>query len=450
MQVANVPALIPFPDSRVGREASFLAMGGEPPIVPGVNLGGSIGSPLAGIILLAHIDPAELSTVLEDAPDPAVPIADFGNNDALRRDFVGSSFDAASAHEIEHSFAPIWRRLAQFPFKAEREGRSELTTLRLAYSRDTAIEAHFAPNSHRLVEYPLLGTAAGERRQLEMLAGLDLLRRRHFTRTHACAKCESARLHAYEACPGCAGADLREETLVHHYRCGCQEIESRFTQGELLVCPKCHRELRHFGVDYGKPGKTTVCAACGATNSEPFVQFACLDCSSVTSADEAATMDWYHYHLTDDGIRALQQGRLPQFDITPLLESPTHAHSPREFRLLATHELKVAARFNRPFTVARFTVLNLEALMRQRGPVATDASFRRVTDAVVAALRTSDFVGVGTKHSTTIGFPGTSAKEFDAIESRIRRTIDANATSHIELGVEVAEGDAIVEMLAKS
>jgi hypothetical protein len=33
---------------------------------------------------------------------------------------------------------------------------------------------------------------------------------------------------------------------------------------------------------------------------------------------------------------------------------------------------------------------------------------------------------------------------------RIRRTIDESKTSHVELGVEVAEGDAIIEMLAKS
>jgi len=452
MQVANVPAPIRLarPDPQRGREASFLVLGGELPSVPGMNLSGTVGSPIAGIILLSRIDAAELDGALEDALDPAVPIADFGNNESHRRDFVGSSLGPASAREIEQSFAPIWRRLDQFPFKAEQGGRAELTTLRLAYSRDTAINAILAPNSRRLVDYPLLGMAAGARLQLEMLADLDLLHRRHFTRTHACGKCESARLHVYEACPGCGGSNLREETLVHHYRCGCQEIESGFLQGELLVCPKCNRELHHFGVDYGKPGKVTVCAACGATNSEPFVQFACLDCASVTSADEATTTDWYHYDLTDDGVRALRQGRLPQFDIAPLLESPTHAYSPREFRLLATHELKVATLFKRPFTVARFTVLNLEALLRQHGPIATEASFRRVVDAVVAALRPTDFVGIGAKYSTTIGFPDTSAKEFGAIESKIRRAVDANAASHVELAVEVAEGDAIVEMLAKS
>ena len=426
-----------------------MTLGGERPTVQGVNLRGSVGSPSAGIILLARIQPSELSSALDQAPDPAIPIADFGNNNVVRRDFVGSNFDRESIHEIERTFAPIWRRLAEFPFKAAREGRAELTTLRLAYSRDSAITAVLDPNSRRVVEYPLLGAIAGERRQLETLAGLDLLHRRHFTRTHACAKCESARLNVYEACPACGGADLREETLVHHYRCGCQEVESHFAQSHLLVCPKCHRSLHHLGVDYGKPGKVVVCATCGATNSEPIVHLACLDCSAVTPADDAVATDWYHYDLTDEGIRTLQQGRLPQFDITPLLESQTHAYSPHDFRLLAMHELKVAERFNRPFSVARFTVLNLESLVREHGPVAADIGFRRAVDAVVVALRACDFVSAGAMQSTVIGFPGTAAKDVDVIVTRIRNTVDATVTSQVELGVEVAEGDAIIDLLAE-
>jgi hypothetical protein len=36
-----------------------------------------------------------------------------------------------------------------------------------------------------------------------LLAHLDLLRRRHFNRTHQCGKCASERLNTYEACPQC-------------------------------------------------------------------------------------------------------------------------------------------------------------------------------------------------------------------------------------------------------
>ena len=447
MPPLNAPAVIPLPHLRAD---VFLTLGGDRPVIQGLNLRGTIGSPCAGIILLGRVEPAELAAALGRAPDPALPIADFGNNEMLRHDFAGPNLDQADIHEMEQAFAPIWQRLAEFPFKAERESRAELTILRLAYSRDTAITAAFDPSSRSLVNYPLLGTLVGARRNLETLTHLDLLRRRHFTRTHACAMCESARLNVYEACPGCGGSDVREEALLHHYRCGCQEVESHFKQGQLLVCPKCNRLLNHFGVDYGKPGTAVICGTCGATNSEPLVHFACLDCCSVTPADDAKATDWYHYDLTDEGARALRQGQLPQFDLTPLLEGRTHAYSPRDFRLLVTHELKVAARFNRPFSVARITVLNLDTLVRQRGAVATDSDFRLAVDAVVAALRSSDFVGTGMMQSTVIGFPGTSTKDVDVIVKRIRQTIDASVKSPVELGFEVAEGDAITELLARN
>jgi len=52
--------------------------------------------------------------------------------------------------------------------------------------------------------------------------------------------------------------------------------------------------------------------------------------------------------------------------------------------------------------------------------------------------------------STVIGFPGTSTKDVDVIVKRIRQTIDASVKSPVELGFEVAEGDAITELLARN
>jgi hypothetical protein len=51
-----------------------------------------------------------------------------------------------------------------------------------------------------------------------------------------------------------------------------------------------------------------MCRTCKATNSEPVVRFACLDCSAATPSADAASTDWYNYDLTEDGILALRQG----------------------------------------------------------------------------------------------------------------------------------------------
>ena len=446
MDTSGAPAIVSM--AAAHQERAFLFLGNGVEAVPGV-LRARPDRPYAAIVLTSRIEPAELAAALEQARDPAVPIADFSDNRELRRDFVGRSLDLTSLTEAKQHFAAIERRLTELPFRAAREERAALTILRLAYSRDTPIEARFAPDSKAIVEYPLLGTMVGIRRELELLAHLDLLRRRHFTRTHLCGKCGSARVNAYEACPQCGGGDLIEESLIHHFRCGWQDAESRFAQDRLLVCPKCRRELRHLGVDYDKPGRIVVCRTCKASNSEPVVQFACLDCSAVTPSADAASTDWYHYDLTDDGIQTLRQGRLPSFDIGPLLEGRPRVFSAKEFRLLATEDARVARRYARPFTIVRFT-LNVEALRREFGSVETDIVFRKAVDAIVEGLRASDFVGTAGASSIVVGFPETAAAGVAPIVERVRSAIRNVTTVPVALDVDVAEGDAITDLLAES
>jgi Thaumarchaeal output domain 1 len=267
------------------------------------------------------------------------------------------------------------------------------------------------------------------RQHLEILANLELLQRRHFTRTHACGKCGSARLLIYEACPECGSADLAEELLVHHYRCGCQEAESHFIQGNLLICPKCRRELNHLGVDYGKPGKIVVCRACGAANSEPDSRFVCMDCNTMTPAEIAATTDWYHYDLTEPGLNCLHTGQLPQFDFDPSLEKFPRAYSPREFHLLAAQEARAARRYRRAFSIARISFPNLGAIRHELGMLAADAAFQRAVDEIVQTVR--------------------ATADVRPIEDRIRQALHDTIETPVEVAIEVAENDAAVAMLAR-
>jgi hypothetical protein len=450
VDAGNVQYLSRPTDATRIEDISFLVLGKAPPVVPGLNFGFGADSRCAGIVLLDRIDAADLLVALADLPDPTVPIADFGNNGTLRRDFVGSTLDEASIADLKQQFAPIWLRLAALPFRAAPQDRAELATLRLAYSRNRPIEAMLASDSLSLVEYPLLGRGAGTRRRLELLAELDLLRRTHFTRTHGCGKCGSARLHVYEACPACGSAELIDEPIVHHYRCGWQDAESRFAKGRILTCPKCRRELRHFGVDYGKPGDVAVCRRCGEQNAEPIVNFSCLDCGTVTRAADVAVTDWYHYDLTDEGLQALHDGRLPRFDIGPLLEGRTRAFTAAEFRLLATEGMRVAQRYQRPFSVARFSIAEIDSLRNELGPVNLNAAFRLAVDAIVETLRESDFVGADGASSILAGFPETTAEKVAGIVDRIRSMIPKTVSVPLRLDVSIADGGAIADLLAQS
>jgi hypothetical protein len=425
----------------------FLVLGGVLPALAGIGSRTTPGSPCAGILMLGPITPAQLADTLLELPDPAVPIADFAGNRGLRCDFASERLDPPAIAAFRDLSTPIWRRLAELPFKSAHEDRAELTLLRMAYSRDAAIEASFAPDSSRLVDYRLLGRISAARQRLEALADLDLLRRRFFSRTHACGRCGSARLHAYEACPACGGGNLVDEPIVHHYRCGWQAPESRFADGRLLVCPKCRRELRHFGVDYGKPGIAVVCRGCGAVEDEPLANFACLDCAAVTPSADSSPTDWHHYELTEEGLRALRDGRLPHLNIAPLLERYGRAFSPREFSLLAAEALRVARRYERPFALARLTVANLDQLRQELGPMAVDSAFRLAIDASVGLLRDSDFVTPDGPASMLIGFPETSAVLAAKVLDRVKKEVAVVVAAPLEIAVTTAEGERASALL---
>jgi hypothetical protein len=436
------------PDDRAGMR--FLTLGGKAPEAPGELFSDDPDTPYAAILLMRRVEAGVVAAALAQAPDPAAPIADFGDNPMLRRDFSRANFDPGTFAEMKEAFEPIWRRLVELPWKAEREDRAELMTLRIAYSRNAPIEADLTPETRNIVEYPLLGVNAGDRRQLELLAESGLLRRRHFMRTHACGKCGSARLNVFEACPSCDSSDLMEEEIVHHYRCGAQAGQSRFAQGELLVCPKCRRILRHFGTDYDKPGVLITCLSCGASNSHPVVRFVCLDCKAFMASEDAATIDWRHYDLTDEGVRALREGRLPRFEIGAALDQRTRTHSPHEFRMLVMRELRVALRYKRPFSVAQLSFSNLDALRHEKGSMAVGAAFLVAVDAVIGALRSSDFVGVRSATSAMIAFPETSAADVrDGVVARMRKTIRETTDIPIELSIDIAEGEAIASTLVE-
>ena len=143
---------------------------------------------------------------------------------------------------------------------------------------------------------------------LTRLAGDELAELRFFERIHQCPACASARLITREECPSCGSAHLKEESYLHHFRCAYQGVESEFTQGAELVCPKCRRRLAHFGNDYDRPGHLVHCRACRSSTSEPSVGFVCADCSAHCATDAAPVRDVMSATITDRGTAYLRTG----------------------------------------------------------------------------------------------------------------------------------------------
>ena len=140
--------------------------------------------------------------------------------------------------------------------------------------------------------------------------------------------------------------------------------ESEFRRGSDLICPKCRRELSHFGFDYDRPGTMLVCQACHHTASEPAVGFVCLDCGAHADSEGCPTRDVYSYHLTEQGTGFAEYGH-------SFLGKARHALRFTELPIELVVALNAAAKqFNEdktPFTLVNIFYQNEREIVSEHG-----------------------------------------------------------------------------------
>lgn len=198
------------------------------------------------------------------------------------------------------------KKLAE-PYKASVEPDLQLMAHAFVCGRPLAAKRY--PQVRDAVCYPGYWSA-----EMTVPAAEKLVRRGHmkktfFDRMHECRACSSRRLSVREECPSCRSPNMSEVELIHHYHCATLLPETEFRRGSALVCPKCSQQLRNYGKDYDKPGRTMLCGSCSKTTSEPEVGFVCMDCSAEFNGDEARQVDVFSYELTDLGVKQLTRPR---------------------------------------------------------------------------------------------------------------------------------------------
>jgi ribosomal protein S27E len=302
------------------------------------------------------------------------------------------------------------------------------------------------------VVYPLLSGrptfwSLDLRADLEGLANRDLLRRRFAARVLTCSGCGSGRLSAYEACVECGSADLFDEAILHHYRCGFQDAESRFVDGSALTCPKCRRELRHIGVDYGRPGMMVRCRPCGQVMSEPQPSFRCLDCRVEQRGELTRAVDWHHYDLTDQGTAMVHTTAVPSFDRRMLAATFPRLRPTGDFILLVREQLLVAQRFARPSVVAVVGIANLRTLERDQGPKATAEAVKLFTQIIVETLRDTDLAAMPSDEMIVIAMPETEPLAATALFEQILLSASSVLATVPEITIHVAGGAETTALL---
>ncbi len=124
-------------------------------------------------------------------------------------------------------------------------------------------------------------------------------------RAHICPHCKSSHLIYAECCPKCDSSNVKEEPMLHHFRCANISPESTYVYDEKLRCPKCRQYLRHIGVDYDRPTDIHTCAECGHTFLHTKMKVRCANCGTMHRPANLQSIDVIRYRYTPEGIQSI-------------------------------------------------------------------------------------------------------------------------------------------------
>ena len=140
----------------------------------------------------------------------------------------------------------------------------------------------------------------------QILVDLGYAKKKKFVeRIHICPHCKKSQLYFMEACPKCDSSFLKEEPVLHHFRCANISPESSYAYDGELRCPKCHQFLRHIGVDYDRPSNVYTCQECNHTFLHTRMKVYCSSCQRILRPFELLPYDVHVYEFTTEGILAL-------------------------------------------------------------------------------------------------------------------------------------------------
>ena len=392
----------------------------------------TLGDPRFDALLITEpASKAELATIWPRKALYVLPVIDLTGTLGGAADLDGSKSGAQSSGEIDrlvHEFRDRRGSLSRDLLLSDELGDQLLGRV---YVSNKPLNPIYDPSAKGLVSYntTLIGSVVA--REAEALCQRGLLKREFFDRFNVCARCDSARLHVREECTNCHSSNLIDEPYLHHFKCAFQGPESEFRRGNDLICPKCRRELLHFGFDYDRPGTMIVCQACGHAASEPVVGFVCLDCGAHADSENCPTRDVYAYRITDQGTGFAEYGEA-------FLGETRHALRFTELPIELVVAMNAAAKkFNEdktPFTLVNIFYRNERAITAEHGAQQFAQARNLFVENLRAALHlSSDLVVQGPSYDFVLlrGIDPKEAREdFDALKQAGERAL------RLDLGVK--------------
>ncbi len=252
--------------------------------------------------------PADLARIWQTTSLHLFPIIDMTGTLGALADIDGAKLAANKTDALAKTIEAFHERRARLHPDALLAANISDKILGRMFVSETPLKPSYDGASHAIVNYNILLDGQTVINEAGKLVKGGFLSPAFFDRVHVCGNCGSSQFNVREECPECRSSNLREESYLHHFKCAYLGPESDFRRGDELICPKCRRELTHFGSDYDKPGTMIICGKCGHQTSEPMVGFVCLACGHHTDGDAISTRDIHSYALTDKALGFLEAG----------------------------------------------------------------------------------------------------------------------------------------------
>lgn len=171
---------------------------------------------------------------------------------------------------------------------------------------DFIIQSYRLWKEHRFYRYPLLETLSNDELDsfdwLRSLANAKILEPSALIdRQRECVNCRSSHLSFIDICPNCRAIDIEMQSSLHCFTCGCVDIQEKFIQNGILICPKCNTQLRHIGSDYDRPIENHVCKVCHQSFVEADVLVRCATCDKEMAPDDLVSNKIHSWKLSDKG-----------------------------------------------------------------------------------------------------------------------------------------------------
>jgi len=168
----------------------------------------------------------------------------------------------------------------------------EIVTLEPVYDSETGYR------------YPVVEAIVGEASRVEPflknLYDAGVLEKKLYDKIIFCPKCSSANVSIHYCCPFCKSYNIQKSSLVEHVKCGYMDVEEKFSEGDVRICPKCQEELVKIDVDYRKAGIWCTCKDCGKSFDIPVPTHFCRNCHTTSTFEEAIIKDAYSYTLKEN------------------------------------------------------------------------------------------------------------------------------------------------------